>query len=211
MCAPFCQSGFQLIRLINCTFVCCQRPDKKLKKHVITYCHRKKMKGYVMGESYCCMESSSCSTSNRKWFAWRTVNKRTHGANYSISAKQILNCNHPLELGILLAIFCLWHKLRAPTNIILLKEFILFGSLMQEKQFHCCERLLSSGTTCTSPHVGRQRARPPFWVLQGFKKRAGCVTGNASVPALLKIVRRSFSSRGSCVCESNTSFCGHAL
>lgn len=159
---------------------------KKLKEHVITYCHRKKMKGYVMGESYCCMESSSCSTSNRKCFAWRTVNKKTHGTNYSISAKQILNCNHPLELGILLAIFCLWHKLRAPANIILLKEFILFGSLMQEKQFHHCERLLSSGATCTSPHVGRQRAWPPSWVLQGFGKRAGCVTENASVPALRK-------------------------
>lgn len=46
-------------------------------------------------------ESSVCSASNRKWFAWKTVNKRTYGTNYTISAKQILNCKHRLGLGLL--------------------------------------------------------------------------------------------------------------
>lgn len=58
------------------------------------------MKGYVMGEG-AELESSLCSASNRKWFVERTVNKRTYGTNYTISAKQILNCKHPLGLDLL--------------------------------------------------------------------------------------------------------------
>lgn len=49
------------------------------------------------------MESSSCSTTNRKWFAWKTVNKRTYGINYTMRAKRILNSKHPLGLDLLLS------------------------------------------------------------------------------------------------------------
>lgn len=58
------------------------------------------MKGYVMGEG-AELESSLCSVSNRKWFAGKIVNKRTYGTNYTISAKQIFNCKHPLGLDLL--------------------------------------------------------------------------------------------------------------
>lgn len=40
---------------------------------------------------------------NRKWFAWKTVNRRTYGTNYTIRAKQILNSKHPLGLDLLLS------------------------------------------------------------------------------------------------------------
>lgn len=38
---------------------------------------------------------------NRKWFAWKTVNRRTYGTNYTIRAKRILNSKHPLGLDLL--------------------------------------------------------------------------------------------------------------
>lgn len=47
------------------------------------------------------LESSLCPASNRKWFLGRTVNKRTYGTNYTISAKQIVNRKHPLGLELL--------------------------------------------------------------------------------------------------------------
>lgn len=82
------------------------------------------------------------------------------------------------------------------------QKFVLFRSFMQEKWLGWCEEFLGSGTSCMS-----SRAGGAVWVLKGFKQMGFVTTEDTSAPALLEIVSRSSSSRGSCICESNMAFC----